>query len=255
MTLQELCEKYDYSESSVKNKWSQVQKSILKKTGIKIEKKGRGASVTFEEQVPADNRAIVMFEETKDTVLMNRDVFTYENLEFTCFLGIVLTPMMVFRGSYLDLTRYIGLEISSENIGRVKDAMFELKNKNIVYIYEDRSTDREIVTITLVAKAEEEMKIGIVMIQTCKRLADENNKHSWVPLLKTWVGMQVMSETQPFKLSELEQLTGLSAYQIRENKKILEKNEIFKTSKAYLSYQHCVGQNVDLNGFEEGNLI
>lgn len=254
MTLKELCIKYGYSESSVKSKWSQVQKSILKKTGVKIEKIGRGSNISYEEQVPADNRAIVMFEETKDAILMNKDVFTYENLEFTCFLGIVLTPMMVFRGSYLDLTRYIGLEISSENIERVKNAIFELKNRNIVFVYEDHTTEREVVTITLVAKAEEEMKIGITMIQTCKRLADENHKHSWVPLLKTWIGMQVMSESQPFTTSELESLTGLSAYQIRENKRILEQNDVFKTSKAYISYTRCVGQNVDLNVFEEGNL-
>ena len=254
MTIKELSDKYGYSESSIKKNWSQIQKSILKKTSIKIEKKGRGNNVTFEEIVPDDNRALVMFEETKDTIMMNKSVFTYENFEFTCFLGLVLTPMLVFRGTYEELTKYIDLKPSTENITRVKNAVLELKNRNIVYVYEDHSTDREVITISVVAKAEDDMKIGIAMVKTCKRLAEENNKKSWIPLFKTWAGMQVMAESQPFKLAALEQLTGLSAYQIRENKKILEGNEIFKTSKAYISYQQCVGQNVDFNAFAEGNL-
>ena len=36
MTLQELCEKYNYSESTVKNKWSSVQLKIFKDYGITI---------------------------------------------------------------------------------------------------------------------------------------------------------------------------------------------------------------------------
>jgi hypothetical protein len=134
--------------------------------------------------------------------------------------------------------------------------MIVLQEKNIVYIYNDNSvSDRELVTITLVGKAEDEMKIGIEMVQICKQLAEKNNKHSWVPLLKTWLGMQILSEDQPFTLKQFEELTGLSAYQIRESKKILEGNNIFKTTKAYKAFQKCIGQNVDLNGFIKDNRV
>jgi predicted transcriptional regulator len=82
----------------------------------------------------------------------------------------------------------------------------------------------------------------------CQKLAKENNKQSWIPLLKTWVGVQYMYDKQPFTMSELCDVTGLSPYQIRESKKILEKDLIFTTSKAYISYDRCIGSNVDING-------
>ena len=93
------------------------------------------------------------------------------------------------------------------------------------------------------------MKVGIDMVRTCKRIAEENNKQSWVPLLKTWLGMQIMSEEQPFTVAQLEALTGLSPYQIRESKKLLESNDLFKTTKAYQTFSKCIGQNIELNGF------
>ena len=115
------------------------------------------------------------------------------------------------------------MDINKNNITKIKDAIESLQERGIIYYYDDNSVkDRELVTITLVGKAEDEMKIGIGMIKICKKLADENHKHSWIPLLKTWLGMQIMSEDQPFTLAELESLTGLSPYQIRDSKKILE---------------------------------
>ena len=254
MTLEELCKKYGYSESTVKKKWKNIQNTIYTKTGVTIKKEGRGDSAEYIEIISEDNRALVMFEETKDSVIMDKSAFSFGNLEFICFLGIILTPLMVFRGTYLELSRYLGFD--KNDVESIKQAMMVLQEKNIVYIYNDNSvSDRELVTITLVGKAEDEMKIGIEMVQICKQLAEKNNKHSWVPLLKTWLGMQILSEDQPFTLKQFEELTGLSAYQIRESKKILESNNIFKTTKAYKAFQKCVGQNVDLNGFIKDNQV
>lgn len=50
-------------------------------------------------------------------------------------------------------------------------------------------------------------------------------------------------------MSELESITGLSAYQVREAKKLLEKDDIFRTSRAYIAFNTCVGSQVELNGF------
>ena len=41
---------------------------------------------------------------------------------------------------------------------------------------------------------------------------------------------------------------GMDAF-VAESKKLLESNDMFKTSKAYKSYCKCIGQNVDLNAF------
>ena len=50
MTLQEFCQKYNYAEGTVKKKWPQVQLKILKDTGVKVTKRGRGESVEYIEE-------------------------------------------------------------------------------------------------------------------------------------------------------------------------------------------------------------
>ena len=54
-------------------------------------------------------------------------------------------------------------------------------------------------------------------------------------------------------MERLSQVTGLSPYQIRESRKVLEKDELFVTSKAYVSYDTCIGTNVELNGIYKEN--
>ena len=43
---------------------------------------------------------------------MDRSAFSYENIEFTCFLAVVLTTYMTFRGDYEDLLRYMMIPIT-----------------------------------------------------------------------------------------------------------------------------------------------
>ena len=248
MTLEELCKKYGVTESSVKTNFKRTQASLKKRTGILIEKVGRGANATYVEVVP-DNRAVTMYEETKDSFIVDRSALSYENIEFNCFLAIVVTQFMTFRGSYVDLVRYMGLELNEKNINMIRQAMESLAARSIIHLYYDKSTDEEFFTASLLRKAEVEMKIGIDMVRTCKKIADNNNKRDYIPLLKTWLGMQVMSEEQPCTLAQLEAITGLSEYQVRESKKLLEANDLFKTTKAYRAGCLCVGQNVDLNAY------
>lgn len=60
--------------------------------------------------------------------------------------------------------------------------------------------------------------------------------------------MQMMAEKEIFKMDELGSVTGLSAYQVRESKRLLEENEIFKTTKAYIDFSTCIGNSVEMNG-------
>lgn len=249
MTLEELCNKYEVSESTVTSNFKRVQASIKKKTGIIIEKEGRGKSAVYNEIVQDTGRANVMFEEEKKDFIIDRSALSYESIEFNCFLAIVLTQFMVFRGTYEDLLKYMGLKINDKNLDMIKDAMEGLRDREIILLYYDKSTEEEFFTASLLRKAEVDMKIGIDMVKTCKKIADDNNKRDYIPLLKTWLAMQIMAEDQPFKLADLENLTGLSTYQVRESKKLLEGNELFKTTRAYQSGIKCVGQSVDLNGF------
>ena len=50
MTLQELCQKYNYAENSVVHGFPRVRDSILKKYGILIIKQGKGKNAIYLEE-------------------------------------------------------------------------------------------------------------------------------------------------------------------------------------------------------------
>ena len=50
MTIEELSKKYGYSEVTIKNAFPQVQRYILKKFGVMIEKEGRGKKANYIEK-------------------------------------------------------------------------------------------------------------------------------------------------------------------------------------------------------------
>ena len=79
------------------------------------------------------------------------------------------------------------------------------------------------------------------------RIAEKYNKRSWIPLLKTWFGIQIMYERQPYTINDLKRVTGLSDYQIRTSNQILKESHIYITSRAYNCYCRCMGSYVDLN--------
>lgn len=248
MTLQEVCEKYGVSESSMTNAFPRTQKSIMKKYDIRINKIGRGKTAFYEEEVLCDNRALTMYEESKGEMMIDNMSFSLANLDFCCFIAIIMTPMLVFRGSFSDFCKYMEIKDSRENILAIKRALASLEERGFISYNLDR-TDKTYFVAALYRKVEEEMKIGIDMIKTCKEIADKNRKRSWVPLLKTWLGIQLIIEGQPFTIETLQDITGLSAYQLKESKKLLEQNDLFKTSRAYAAFNKCIGSKVELNAF------
>lgn len=248
MTAQELSQKYGISENSILTNFPRAQKSIIKKYQIKIEKEGRGQAATYLEIPLVNDRAMSMYEETKDNFALDSASFALTSADFCCLVAIILTPMMVFRGSFKDFCHYMQINDSKENITVIKKALTRLDSQDYINFVIDK-TDNNYFAAILYRKAEQDMQVGIDMVKNCKKIADEHNKRSWVPLLKTWLGVQLAAENQPFTIAELEAITGLSKYQITESKKLLESNDMFKTSKAYKSYCRCIGQNVDLNAF------
>lgn len=166
------------------------------------------------------------------------------------FLAIIVTPMLVFRGSFEDFLNYVQIGATKDNVDNLKGALSYLEENGFISYTLDR-TDRNYFVASLLRQKEVDMRLEIGMIRKCKQLSDIHNKRSWVPILKTWMGMQFVYENnkQPFTMEDMKKLTGLSEYQIRESKKILEEDDLFRTSKAYISYDRCIGQNVELNGF------
>ena len=227
MDLNEVCEKYGVAESSVKNAFPRTQAAILKKFGVKIIKEGRGKNTIYREEQVDDQRAATLYDEVKNDIIINEESFKLMNWDFLVFLAIVTTPMLVFRGSYIEFLKYVEAPVSSGNIGLLKKALVELSKREFISYTIDK-TDSNYFIAGIYRKVEEEMHIGIEMIRTCKQLAEKYHKRSWVPLLKTWLGVQMLSENQPYTVKELSAVTGLSAYQIRTSNEILIKSSIFK---------------------------
>ena len=247
MTLKEVCEKFGYSESTVKTQFSKVQQKLLKDKNIKLVKTGRGNNVVYYEEALEDKRALTMYQEPQHEIFISQDL-TLINWEFHIFLAIVTTPMKTFRGTIEQLLQYMDIPVSSGNKEKALEAIKQLIEKHFIGYWLD-PTDDSYFSLIIYRKVEEEMKIDYIMLLICKELADKHNKKSWIPLLKTWVGVQLLEKSQPYTLARLQQLTGLSAYQIRDCNKILKENDIYITSRAYNGMTRCLGSMVDLNGF------
>ena len=247
MTLQEICDKLDLSESSIKTNFARTQKILLKKN-IKLIKNGRGATATYEIEYLNDNRAMTIYEEVKDEILLSNESMEFPNWEFLVFLAIVTTPMIVFRGSYKEFLEYVQVKVTDSNIKNLKEALEGLADRDIISYMVDK-TDNEYFIAAIYRKVEEDMKIGIGMVKECKRLQEKYHKQSFIPLLKTWLGVQILVENQPFTIKDIINTTGLSEYSVKESHKILKESEIYKSSKAFKSINCCAGMNTELNGF------
>jgi len=170
------------------------------------------------------------------------------NWDFIIFLAIVITPMGVFRGSFTDFLKYVEINVTETNIEALKDALLDLQERNLIDYKVDK-TDNDYFTANIYRKVEIDMKIGIGMVKDCKRIQEKYHKRSWIPILKVWLSINMFVEDgrQPYTVSDIKAMTGLSDYQVRESVKLLKNSQVFKTSKAYASYAKCLGTVADLN--------
>ena len=247
MTLQEVCEKFNISESSVKTNFTRTQKKLLKQN-VKLIKVGRGDAATYEIEILSDNRAMTLYQEVKEDIVLTNESIEFPNWEFLVFLAIVSTPMVVFSGSYKEFLDYVQVKPTEANITALKEALENLLDKDIINYIIDK-TDNNYFIAGIYQKVKEDMKIGVGMVQECKRLQEKYNKKSFVPLLKTWLGVQMLIDNQPFTIKDLMATTGLTEYAVKESHRILKESDIYKTSKAYKDMHKCIGMNTELNGF------
>lgn len=254
MTRKELSERYNISESSIQKNFSRIQKNILKQYGHVLTKVGRGDKAEYyvTDMDGNEARALLMSQETSRQVMIAKESLQAIDFNFVVFLTICMTPMKSFYGSYEGFLEYAELPKTKENIQSLHEALDMLSAADYIQYTIDK-TDNNYFNAFIFKRVREDMAISLDMTLRCQRLAKENRKQSWIPLFKTWVGIQYMYDKQPFTVKELCDVTGLSAYQIRESKRILEKDNLFITSRAYAYYDRCLGSNVDLNGIYEEN--
>ena len=255
MTRQELCEKYNLSEDAVKNKLGRTKQKMLKQYNLVLTKTGRGDKADYQVEFAAggDKRANTMMQENQREIMIAEKGFSnLLDFNFMVFLAICTTPMGTFYGSYDDFLDYVEIKKSKNNVNNLKEALNMLAAAEYIEYTVDK-TNTDYFNAFLFKRTRETMAISLDMAERCQKLAKKNEKKSWIPLLKTWIGVQYVYDKQPFTIAELCAVTGLSPYQIRESKKVLEKDNLFVTSRAYASYERCIGSNVELNGIYKEN--
>ena len=255
MNVKQVCEKFHISQSYLKKNFNKAQQSILKKHGILLEKSGRGAAAVY--QIVEDNsRAISLYNEDKKTVMLNHSSIKQLslNMEFVVFLGIIMTPFEVFRGSYNEFLRYVEIDVNPDNRKELKRILELLHEKQYIHYAVDKTND-EYFFAGIYKAVEDQLTLGIDMVKTCKKLQVQNKKKSWVPLLKTWLGIKYLyvQKMQPYTQKDLSLLTGLNLYQIKECSKILQRDKVFRSDKAFADYYVCLGKVTTLNGIHQGN--
>lgn len=250
MTAQEICEKYNYSLSSLTSNFNRVAKQILKNHHVRIIKEGRGKDVVYIE-LEDDNRALTMYEEVKDNIGFSRDTVQLANWNFFTLVTIILTPMLVFRGSYKEFLKYAETPMTAANIQHLKGALEDLRERELI-MYQVDKTSEDYFIAGLYRKVEEDIGVGVQVIRRCKEIASKNNKRQWMPILKTYVGLKVMETRQPYTVAELSEYTGLSEYNIRESVKLLEGDNFLKTDIAYIDGTFLrLGKNVAFNALND----
>ena len=255
MTRKELSERYDIAESTIKTQFTRATNIMLKKYNLILIRTGRGEKADYQVAPSAgsDKRALTMSREEKRDVMIAKNSFsTLLDFNFMVFLAICTTPMGTFYGSYEDFLTYVEVKKTKVNLENLKEALNMLAAAEYIEYTIDK-TNTDYFNAFLFKRTRETMAISLDMAERCQKLAKQNHKQSWVPLLKTWIGVQYVYDKQPFTIAELCAVTGLSPYQIRESKKVLEKDNLFVTSRAYASYERCIGTNVELNGIYEEN--
>lgn len=259
MTAQEVVDNFDAvpSVKSLKDHWGKYQKKVKEKHGVQLFKTGRGETTQyFIVQGEETYKSIEVIKDIHQTVVMDQQVFTdLIDWDFMVFIGIITCPFMSFRGNYRQFLDYVGIKRKdADNIKRLKDTFSKLEQQGYIYFVKDNSTDEDYFGLFIKRKVETEMKIGIDMIQRCIKLQKQNNMKSWTPLLKVWLGLQLLvdqninkNESTLFTLEELIKITGVNRNMVIKCKNVLEKDNLFQTSKAYQNYS-CLGQTIDLNG-------
>lgn len=249
MTLQQVCERYGYSESSFKRNFNRTAAAIQKKYGITLVKVKKGKQTEYQ---ILDHRANSIFEEdNKKAYLIGKNTLNFANSQFYVFFGIVMTPQGVFRGTRQDYLKYLRMPVNKKNILVLNQALTALQKKDRITFEEDE----DYIIIYIKRHVEKELQFKINLIQDCARIAEENNKRGdkYIQLIKIWLALVVCEENQPFTNKDLALITGLSQHQVKEGWKLLKKANVFNSSRQVEKVDEgvyiCSGKNIDLNAF------
>ena len=245
MTVKQVAEMFNYSQNSIQKNFKKTATAIKKKYNIDLVKCKTLEGVRYQIFEDSDKRALTIYQETED-IFITLESLSYKEYEFYIFLAIAASPFGVFRGKREDLLKYVGIKSNKGNIQILNEVLNNLVKKECIYYQEDK----DYIIAYLRANLENKYPIKINMLRQSQRIANQNNKNfnKVLQLVKVWEAIRICYQNQPFTYAEISRITGLSYKQIRDVKKLLESNNMFKTSRAG-SYFLCEGMKVDLNAF------
>lgn len=244
MTVQQISERYGYSISSIQKNFTRTSAAIKKRFGVTIYKTKKNGEISYQ---ISDDRAVTIYEQNAQLINIGKETLSLENFEFFSLLGVIVTPWGTFRGTKKDFLNYIGISISEKNLFMLDQALKSLHEKQYIGYVPDED---DYINVFLMRKIEREIKVKIDLIKHCRDIAQKNHKSKdkVFQLIKVWIAFQICAENQPFTYEDVSKLTGLSYAQIRDVKKLLEQDQIFKTTRAG-TYFLCQGMNADMNAF------
>lgn len=251
LTAEQISEMFGYSIDSLKKNFSRIVASIKKKYGIILSKTKVDKKI-FYLIVKEDSRALTIYDETEN-IAITIESLSLQALEFLIFLTLAASFNGTYRGTKENLLKYIGAKSDKKHLEKLDRAIAALKQKK--YILDIDIIDEGYITLILRREIEKEFNIKIQMLKECRKIAEDNHSQfkRLAQLIQVWEAIRICERKQPFTYNELQKITGLSYKQIREIKRLLEGNEIFKMNRVG-NYWRCFGMNVELNGFYDNNI-
>lgn len=248
LTAQEVCEKYGVSLSSLKGQFKRTQEKIRVKTGVILEKTGRGEATRYKETY---SQALTYddIDYRFDTFPLALEALSLADWQFLVLLCVLSTPFGAFRGTGQTFLDYYRMGSTPARIREIESAVKELEKHEWIQVIYDTSTDEGYFTIYVKRAMEKQLIVEYPQIEACRRIMDKYNTRSFIPLLKVWLATEELALHQPYTVKDMQAMTGLSEYAIRENNKLLVAENIYEQKKVYLDPTVCLGRVVELNAF------
>lgn len=248
LTATEVSERYDVAISTLKKNPSRTFEAIRKKYGISLRKEGRGENAVYyiENVDYADpSRALTLYQSLEKNLIPAKAAAGLLDINFLVFIGIITSPQRAFRGSYIDLMKYLELEPKAEDIDKMRQILTNLANNDYILYMED-NTDPMYFLAGIKRKAEKELVLEIETILKFQKYM-EGTRKSWIPLMKTYLALFVVQ--QPCTVKQLCECTGLTEYKVRDSLTILESHEVIVKKREVVKDQfsehyYCIGTNI-----------
>lgn len=220
MTLEEVCEKYGYSQSSVKTNFKRTAAAFKKKYGKELIRQKHPKDGYIVEE----NSVFILYKEIKK--LLDKQILTDDNFKFFIVEGILTSPFTAFRGTKEDFLNHIGIEVNQNNLLKLKNLLDELKLKK----YINYTVDEDVFIIFPKGNVHQ-LKLKNI-VQICKEVVrkNHNNKDKFFQLIVVWIAMYYCFYGKGLSYENISYLTGLSKTQVRNVKDLLLTNEKFNST-------------------------